>query len=77
MTDLGAQQRSDIRKECENLRKLLYSARPVGVLAILRDVGAVECDERVAGVDELPGVREKLRRLKERLEKQGIINVQG
>lgn len=75
MTD--AEQRATIRKECESLRKLLNSVRPVDWHAILQDVGKIEADALVATGDEFQAVRQSVHNLQGRLKHRGIITPQN
>ena len=74
--ELMTGKRDSIRETCERLRKLLASVQPEGILAILQEVGTVECDAVIANGDELQAVEEKLDGLLRRLIEQGIIDVE-
>ena len=71
--DISAQQRKYLRHKCASLRKLLASERPLNMLAILQEVGNIECDALVATGTEFQAVRESLQALMGRLKDQGII----
>ena len=58
------------------MRKLLASAKPHDMEAILQEVGTVECDALVADSDDLRTVEEKLAELVRRLVEQGVVNAQ-
>jgi hypothetical protein len=68
--------RDSIRETCDILIKLLASVKPVGMVAILQEVGTIERDARMAGSDELRMVEEKLDWLMRRLREQGIITAE-
>jgi hypothetical protein len=65
--------RDSIRETCDILIKLLASVKPVGMVAILQEVGTIERDAHTADSDELRMVEEKLDWLMRRLREQGII----
>lgn len=54
--------------------RLLASDQPVGMVAILQEVGMIERDALKADCDELRAVEEKLTRLMRRLIEQGTID---
>jgi hypothetical protein len=65
--EIYAQQRNNLREMCASLRKLLVSEHPVGVLAILQEVGSIECDALVASGIEFRAARESMHILLRRL----------
>jgi hypothetical protein len=69
-------ERDSIRETCDILIKLLASVKPVGMVAILQEVGTIERDARTANGDELQAVEGKLDGLMRRLIEQGIINAE-
>lgn len=71
--DISAEQRNNLREMCTSLRKLLASERPAGTMAILQEVGRIECDALVATGIEFQAARESLRIQLRRLRDQGII----
>jgi hypothetical protein len=73
MSSPDAEQRAAIRKELASLRRLLNAQQPVGMHAILQEVGSIECELLAASESELPGVSEKHGRLMKRLKVTGII----
>jgi hypothetical protein len=73
MTGPSTEQREAIRRSCKNLRRLLFLTQPAGFLAILHDVGSIECDALVATGVEFQAVRESLHILLRQLRDQGII----
>ena len=56
--------------------RLLASDQPVGMVAILQEVGKIERDALKADSDELRMVEEKLDSLMRRLIEQGIITAE-
>jgi hypothetical protein len=60
MTNPHAEQRAEIRKGCQSLRRLLYFVRPVGAMAIVDEVGNIECDVLAANDDELSAIAKAL-----------------
>ena len=68
--------RDSIGETCDVLIRLLASVKPVGMVAILQEVGTIERDARTADSDELRMVEEKLDWLMRRLREQGIINAE-
>jgi len=66
--------RDSIRETCDRLRRLLTSRKPDGILAILQEVGTIECDAVIANSGELQAVEEKLDGLLRRLTEQGAID---
>jgi hypothetical protein len=70
----STQQRDAIRSSCKNVRRLLSLTQPAGFLAILQEVGSIECDALVATGIEFQAVRQSLQTLLRRLRDQGIIN---
>ena len=68
--------RDSIRETCDRLRRVLASRKPDGILAILQEVGTIECDVVVANSDELQAVEEELNGLVIRLIEQGIIDAE-
>jgi len=66
--------RDSIRETCDSLRRVLASREPDGILAILQEVGTIECDAGMANSDELQAVEEKLDGLLRRLTEQGTID---
>lgn len=76
MASSRAEQRAAIRRELASLRRLLNEVQPLGMLAILQDVGEIEGAALVASAYEMPGVREKHHRLMERLKGTGIITAE-
>jgi hypothetical protein len=58
------------------LGRLLHPVRPVGVIAILQDVGAIEAEALIASPDELTDTRAGLHRLMRRLKDAGIIDAE-
>ena len=62
------------------MRRLLGFLQPNGFLAIMQEVGVIECDVLVSRGSELPAVRDNLNRLIIRLKEidagngEGIIN---
>lgn len=73
MTGPSTQQRDAIRSSCKNLRRLLSLTQPTGFLAILQEVGSLECEALVATGIEFQAVRLSLQTLLRRLRDQGII----
>ena len=67
MTNPHAQQRAEIRKGCDSIRRALYFVRPSGGLNVLQEVINVECTALAAKDDQLPAIRESLERLIRRL----------
>jgi len=68
--------RDSIRETCDSLRRVLASREPDGILAILQEVGTIECDAGMANSDELQAVEEKLDGLMIRLIEAGIIDAE-
>ena len=68
--------RDSILETCTGLIRLLASDQPVGMVAILQEVGMIERDALKAGSDELRMVEEKLDGLMRRLIEQGIITAE-
>ena len=68
--------RDSIRETCDRLRRVLASRKPDGILAILQEVGTIECDVVIADSDELQAVEEELNGLVIRLIEQGIIDAE-
>ena len=66
--------RDSIRETCDRLRRLLTSRKRDGILAILQEVGTIECDAVIANSGELQAVEEKLDGLLRRLTEQGTID---
>jgi len=66
--------RDSIRETCDILIKLLASVKPVGMVAILQEVGTIERDARTDDSDELQAVEQKLTGLIRRLIEQGIVD---
>jgi hypothetical protein len=60
-------ERSLIRTRCRDLRKSILSARPANMLALLLELGDVECSASNARPDEFPAIRENLLQLANRL----------
>jgi len=69
------QERRRVRVMCENLRRLLRAEKPAGLMAILQDVGDIECDALTASDEEFQAVRQSLNELLQSLRGQGIINL--
>ena len=63
MTNPDAQQRAEIRKGCDSIRRALYFVRPVGGLKTLQEVVDIECTALAANDDQLPAIKESLERL--------------
>jgi hypothetical protein len=74
--DIYARQRNNLREICASLRSLLASVQPVELMAILQEVGSVECEALVAKGIEFRAARESMRILLGRLKHQGIISVE-
>ena len=68
--------RDSIRETCDRLRRVLSSREPDGILAILQEVGTIECDAVMANRDELQAVEEKLDGLMIRLIEKGSIDAE-
>ena len=68
--------RDSILETCTGLIRLLASDQPVGMVAILQEVGMIERDALKADGDELRMVEEKLDGLMRRLIEQGIITAE-
>jgi hypothetical protein len=66
--------RDSIGETCDVLIRLLASVKPVGMVAILQEVGTIERDARTADSDELQVVEQKLTGLMRRLTEQGIVD---
>ncbi len=77
IADPSPQERRRIRIICESLRKLLAAENPAGLMAILQDIGDIECDALIATDDELQAVRRSLNELLQTLMGQGIINLRS
>lgn len=69
MTNPYAPHRVAIRKGCDGIRRLLYFVHPVGAIAILQEVGDIECAALAASDEKLPTIKESLERLIWRLKK--------
>jgi hypothetical protein len=72
--DIYAQQRNELREMCASLRILLGSEQPVDMMAILQEVGNIECEALVATGIEFQAAKESMRILLRRLRHQGIIS---
>jgi len=68
--------RDSILETCTGLTRLLASDQPVGMVAILQEVGMIERDALKVDGDELRMVEEKLDGLMRRLIEQGIITTE-
>jgi hypothetical protein len=71
--ETSAQQRKNLREMCESLRKLLVSDQPVGRMAILQELGSIECHGLMVTGVEFQAARLSLQSLLRRLRDQGII----
>ena len=69
--------RDSIRETCASLIKLLASVRPIGLVAILQEVGTIERDAIKVDGDELQAIEEKLTGLMGRLIEQGIVDAES
>jgi len=74
IADPSPQERRHIRMMCESLRRVLVAEKPAGFMAILQEVGNIECNALIATDDELQSVRRSLDELLQSLMGQGIIN---
>jgi hypothetical protein len=63
MTNPHGQQRAQIRKGCDSIRRALYFVRPSGVLNTLQEVVDIECTALAANDEQLPAIKESLERL--------------
>ena len=74
--DTYAQQRNELREMCASLRIVLASEQPVEMMAILGEVGSIECEALVSTGVEFQAVKESMRLLLARLRQQGMISAE-
>jgi hypothetical protein len=67
------EQREKLRKTCVGLRKLLAAKIPMGMLAILEDVGNIEMDSRLAIGEEFREVESSLNELIRGHKDRGVV----
>jgi hypothetical protein len=77
MINPDAGQRAAIRKTCQSLRRLLYFVRPAGAMAVVDEIGNIECAALAANGGELPAISESLGRLISRLKATGAGDIKA